>query len=99
MASLKDHMYKRAAMQNGPGPKPAAKPAYTPQDSANFEGTGKRMDKDFSTFKRLYKSKDISKQDSAYDAKESFQRRADTMSKNPYAPTYIKRKVAEKLKN
>jgi hypothetical protein len=27
MASLKEHMYKRAAMQNGPGPKPAAKPA------------------------------------------------------------------------
>ena len=48
MGSLKDYMYKRAAMSNGPGPKPAAKPvakpAYTPQDSINFERQGKNFD-------------------------------------------------------
>lgn len=35
MAKLKDYMYKRAAMSNGPGPKPTAKPIVTddPKDS------------------------------------------------------------------
>ena len=45
MASLKEFMYKRAAMQNGPGPKPTAKPAYTPKDSVDFVNLTKRYDK------------------------------------------------------
>ena len=76
--------------------KSAPKASYTAKDSANFEGVGKRFDKDLSNFKRLYMSKDVTKQDSAENSRQSAIRRADTMVKNPYYPTFEKRTQKKK---